>query len=78
MRWDQYDGSGIAVRQEKTDALLWIPCHSRLQAALDTAPRKSEYILTTQQGSGYSSGSLGNMIMQATAQIGAREYTQSP
>jgi integrase len=75
MRWDQYDGKGIAVRQEKTDALLWIPCHSRLKAALDQAERKSEYILTTQQRSGYSAGSLGNMIQEATAQVGAKEYT---
>jgi integrase len=75
MRWDRYDGTGIAVCQEKTDALLWIPCHSRLKDALDNADRKSEFILTTQQGSRYSTGSLGNMIMDATAQIGAKEYT---
>jgi integrase len=75
MKWGRYDGDGITVRQEKTDALLWIPCHSRLKAALDSAARKSDFILTTQQGSGYSAGSLGNMIMEATAQIGAKEFT---
>lgn len=75
MRWDQYDGTGIAVRQEKTAVRLWIPCQSRLKAALDTAPRRSEYILTTKQRSGYSANSLGNMIQDATAQIGAKEYT---
>jgi integrase len=75
MRWDQFDGTGIAVRQDKTDVLLWIPCHSRLKAALDTAQRKSEFLLTTQQGSGYSAGSLGNMIMEATAQIDAKDYS---
>jgi integrase len=73
MKWHRYDGQGIEVRQEKTDVLLWIPCHSRLKAALDSTERKSDFILTTQHRSGYSS--LGNMIMKATAQIGAKEYT---
>jgi integrase len=75
MKWERYDGKGIEVRQEKTDALVWIPCHSRLKDALDRAERKSEYILTTQQGSGYSAGSFCNMVAEATAQIGAKEYT---
>jgi integrase len=75
MKWSRYDGKGIEVCQQKTDALLWIPCHSRLKTTLDNTERKSEYILTTKLGSGYSAGSLGNMIMEATAQIGAKEYT---
>jgi integrase len=75
MKWSRYDGKGIEVRQEKTGALVWIPCHSRLKAALDSAERKSEFILTTQQGSGYMANSLGNMIIDATAQIGAKEYS---
>jgi integrase len=75
MRWERYDGSGIEVRQQKTKELLWIPCHSKLKAALDRAERKSEFILTTQLGSGYSDGAFCNMIAEATAQIGAKEYT---
>jgi integrase len=75
MRWDQYDGKGIAVCQEKTDALLWIPCHSQLKAALDSAARKSDFILTTQLGSRYSASSLSNTIIEATTQIGAKGYT---
>ena len=75
MKWERYDGSGIQVCQEKTDALLWIPCHSKLKAALDSAERKSDFILTTAHGSGYSAGSLGNMIIEATTQIGAKEFT---
>lgn len=51
---------GIEVRQEKTDELLWIPCHSKLRDALDRAERKSEFILTTQRGSGYSDGAFCN------------------
>jgi integrase len=75
MKWERYDGKGIEVRQEKTDALLWIPCHFRLKDALDRAERKSEYILTTQRGSGYSTNSFCEMVPNATAQIGAKEYT---
>jgi integrase len=75
MKWTQYDGKGIAVRQQKTDELLWIPCHSKLKDALDRAERKSEFILTTQLGSGYSAGAFCNMIAEATAQIGHKEYT---
>jgi integrase len=75
MKWNRYDGKGIEVRQEKTDVPLWIPCHSRLKAALDSAERKSDFILTAQQGSGYSASSFCNMIAEATTQIGAKEYT---
>jgi integrase len=75
MKWGQYDGKGIQVRQQKTDTLLWIPCHWRLGDALERAERKSEFILTTQNGSGYSAGSFCNMIAEATAQIGHKEYT---
>jgi integrase len=75
MKWEQYDGKGIEVRQLKTDELLWIPCHSKLKAALDSTERKSDFILTTQFGSGYSAGAFCNMIAEATAQIGSKEYT---
>jgi integrase len=75
MRWTQYDGRGIEVRQQKTGRLLWVPCHLRLRDALDHAEHRSEFILTTQRGAGYGSGSLGNMIMQATAELGFKQYT---
>jgi integrase len=75
MKWKNYDGKGIEVRQQKTDELLWIPCHSRLKETLDRTTRKSEYILTTQQGSGYSAGAFCNMVAEATTQIGHKEYT---
>jgi integrase len=75
MKWSQYDGNGIEVRQQKTDELLWIPCRSKLKEALDRAPRKSDFILTTQLGSGYSAGAFCNMVAEGTAHIGAKEYT---
>jgi integrase len=75
MQWSQYDGKGIKVLQQKTREPLWIPCHSCLKEALDRAERRSAFILTTQRGAGYSAATLGNMITQATAQIGFGENT---
>jgi integrase len=75
MRWNDYNGEGIAVRQLKTGAKLWIPCHSRLKEALKRTERKSEFILTTRYGKGYSAHGLCNMIADATARLGAKECT---
>jgi integrase len=73
MRWDQLDGRGIRVRQVKTGTLLWVPRHSRLKNALENTERKSEFILTTRYGSGYSAHGLCEMIRVATADIGSPE-----
>ncbi len=51
------------------------PCHFKLKEALDRAERKSEFILTTQLGSGYIDGAFCNMIAESAARIGAKEYT---
>ena len=73
MRWDQFDGEGIQVRQLKTKTPLWIPCHSNLRAVLERTERRSDFILTTRYGKGYSAHGLCQMIRAATAQIGAKE-----
>jgi integrase len=73
MRWSDYDGEGIAVRQLKTGTPLWIPCHETLKTALERAERRSEFILTTRRGKNYRADGLCRMISIATAQIGAAE-----
>jgi integrase len=73
MRWNDYDGEGITVRQLKTGTPLWVPCHAQLKAAIERTERKSEFILTTRYGKGYSAHGLCQMIRVATAQIGAAE-----
>jgi integrase len=73
MRWSDYDGEGIAVRQLKTGTRLWIPCHAKLRAALERTEQRSEFILTTRYSKGYSAHGLCQMIRAATAQIGAAE-----
>ena len=41
MRWDQFEGAGIAVKQGKTGTKLWIPFPPRLREYLATVPRTS-------------------------------------
>jgi integrase len=71
MKWGQYDGKGIGVRQQKTSALLWIPCYGVLKAGLDTAPRPSEFIV----GKGFTGDGLSNVVRRALRRIGAEQYT---
>jgi integrase len=71
MKWSQYDGKGIGVRQQKTRALLWIPCDARLKATLDAAPRNSEFIV----GKSFTGDGLSNVVKRALRRIGAERYT---
>jgi integrase len=71
MKWSQYDGKGIGVRQQKTRTLLWIPCDARLKAALEFAPRQSEFIV----GKGFTGDGLSNVVRRALRRIGAKQYT---
>jgi integrase len=75
MKWANYDGIGIAVRQLKTGTPLWIRCHKKLKAILDNTPRQSDFLLTSRYGSGYTAGGLRDMIAVATAEIGAAGHT---
>jgi integrase len=52
MTWGQYDGATLRLRQQKTGAVLVIPVHAALRAALEAwkAERKAAVILTTAQG----------------------------
>ena len=45
MKWSDFDGEAISVRQGKTKASLWIPAPQKLLEALVAAPRKSVFIL---------------------------------
>jgi integrase len=71
MRWSQYDGAGIGVRQQKTDALVWIPCHNTLKVALDTTARRSDFIVAP----GYTAEGLSRLIKRGLRQAGAEQYT---
>jgi len=56
MTWADYDGQGVRVTQEKTEAKLWVPCHPALKAELDAwkaEGRGATTILTTKLGAPY-------------------------
>ncbi len=38
MRRHQYDGRRVELVQQKTGALVWVPCHTALRAVLDALP----------------------------------------
>lgn len=50
MPWAHYDGKSISLRQQKTKALVRVPCHADLRAILDQTEKRSLMILTTATG----------------------------
>lgn len=75
MKWSDYDGEAISVRQSKTKANLWIPAPHTLLHALADAPRHSGFMLTNQAGTGpwsYRGAAAGMMKLRRL--IGAEEF----
>lgn len=50
LRWADYDGGTIALRQRKTQQPVRIACTATLRQMLDTAPRSGPFILTRPDG----------------------------
>ena len=50
LRWSDYDGASIALRQRKTLQPVRIACTATLRQMLDTAPRSGPFILTRPDG----------------------------
>jgi integrase len=50
MRWDDYDGQTIRVKQSKTGRRLTIPVAAPLRALLDATPRRGETIVVGERG----------------------------
>src|SRR6516162_6690350 len=75
MKWSQFDGEFIEVRQQKTGALLSIPCHKTLRAELAKMPRVAETILVGDRGAPISSITLGAAVRAQLRQMGAAGYS---
>jgi integrase len=75
MRWDQFDGEAIEVRQQKTGEPLIIPCHARLKAMLDRAPRRSQFILIGERGRPLAPESLSMAFRRALRRAGITGYS---
>ena len=50
MTWKQYTGQTIKLRQQKTAALIEVPCHRDLRAILDAEERRSIYLFAYPDG----------------------------
>lgn len=66
MTWAAFDGTGIAVKQEKTGEALWIPAHPELRAVLTATQRAAPAIL----GRTYTPCGFGNLMAEAITAAG--------
>jgi integrase len=71
MRWSDFDGECIKVRQHKTGALVSIPCAQ----ALRDIPRVADTILVGERGGALTAASLSVMIRKALRDMGVTGYS---
>lgn len=50
LRWSDYDGEAVSLKQSKTSMRVWIKCTAALKAMLDTTPKAGPFILTRPDG----------------------------
>jgi integrase len=74
MKWSQFDGKWIEVRQQKTGELLSIPCHKTLRAELKRMPRVADTILVGERGAPLTGSSLSVMVRKALREMGVDGY----
>lgn len=74
MKWSQFDGEVIEVRQQKTGEPLTIPCHSALRATLKATARSSDFILVGRRGR-YSGDGLAGEFRRRLHGLGVNGYT---
>jgi integrase len=74
MKWSQFDGEFIEVRQQKTGELLSIPCHKELSAELESMPRVADTILAGERGAPLMGDSLSVMVRKQLRDMGVDGY----
>jgi integrase len=74
MKWSQFDGEYIEVRQQKTGALLSIPCHGQLRTELESVPRIADTILVGERGAPLTGDSLSVMVRKTLREMGVNGY----
>jgi integrase len=75
MKWAQFDGDVIEVRQQKTGEPLIIPCHARLKEALARLPRRSEFILVGERGGPLGPEGLSMAFRRTLKRAGVTGYS---
>lgn len=74
MRWADYDGEFITVKQQKTGEPLDVACPPRLRAYLDALPRAGEHILAKNLRRPIGKRQAQKAIEDVRAQIGAEAF----
>jgi integrase len=69
MKWTDLVNNAIAVRQQKTDEPLTIPCHRTLAEALAAAPRTSDYILPGLGNQALTAEGLSNAVRKTLKKL---------
>lgn len=49
MKWAQYNGDKVYVKQTKTGKRLWLPITPELKVLLDAAPRVSQFVVVSEE-----------------------------
>lgn len=62
MGWQHVKGDRIAVRQDKTNALVDIPIHPELKRVLEGTPRQNMTFLVTEYGKPFTANGFGNWM----------------
>jgi integrase len=74
MKWSDFDGKFIQVRQQKTGALISVPCHRELRSELQTMPRIADTILVGDKGGPVLADSLSTAIRKQLRAMGVNGY----
>jgi integrase len=74
MKWSDFDGKFIQVRQQKTGEHLSIPCHNKLRVELEKIPRAAETILVGERGAPLTGSSLSVMVRKQLREMGVDGY----
>jgi integrase len=75
MKWSDFDGELIQVRQQKTGTLISIPCHKELRVELERMARVADTILVGDRGKSISSITLAAAIRSQLHKMGADGYS---
>lgn len=74
IRWGDYDGLALTIRQQKTGVELVIPCTPELKAALDKAPRRALTVLSQPSGRPMNYGALSRMMLAERKRLGLEAH----
>ncbi len=71
----RYDGAALEVVQSKTGAALWIPCHARLKAYLDTLPTDRLLFIVTAKGRAWDEANFSHQFIRQLRKAGLGHLT---